>query len=311
MSLRIIFAGTPEFAVPLLEALLQSQHQVVAVYTQPDRPAGRGQHLLASAVKICAQKAKVPIYQPTTLKSDDEQQKLMTFKADVMVVAAYGLLLPKAVLDLPRYGCINVHASLLPRWRGASPIQQAILAGDLQTGVTIMQMNEGLDTGDILHQTHCAIDPEDTAQTLHDRLAAIGPLALLETLEQVEKNSLKPIKQSNLDATYAPKIKKSDAKIDWKKSAIELARQVRAFNPWPVSYSEFNGKLLRIWNAIPLDEKTDQLPGSVVRFAKTGIDVSTGDGILRLLQIQFPSGKVLSAEEFYNGRGAYADYFRS
>jgi len=300
--MKIIFAGTPEFAVPTLTALLHSKHQVIAVYTQPDRAAGRGQKLTASAVKRAAENAGLPIFQPPTLRDEQEQQRLRELQADIMVVVAYGLLLPQAVLDAPRFGCLNVHASLLPRWRGAAPIQRAILAGDTETGVTIMQMEQGLDTGAMLLQTHCPIEAEDTSATLHEKLATLGAAALLDTVTMLEHGHLHPIPQDNALACYAKKIEKAEAKIDWHESAITIDRKIRAFNPWPTAFTAWNEQMLKVWQAKALSEKSTQPAGAIVKIDKSGIDVASGDGILRILRLQLPGGKPISVVDFLNAK---------
>jgi len=297
---RIIFAGTPEFAVPTLQALLQSGHPVCAVYTQPDRPAGRGLKLQASPIKLLAQESNIPVFQPTTLKTPAVQAELQALGADLMVVAAYGLLLPKAVLDIPRYGCVNVHASLLPRWRGAAPIQRAILAGDTVTGVTLMQMDVGLDTGAMLKTVQCDILPEDTGQTLHDKLANLGGQLLAEHIDDIE--NLSKIPQDDAQATYAKKLEKTESQLDWQLPAIMLMRQVHAFNPWPVAQANLFGPVLRIWEAQALPLTIDQTTvGSVIRSQRDGIDVVAGEGTcLRLLKVQKAGGKVISVGDFLN-----------
>lgn len=298
--LKIIFAGTPDFAVPALKELWHSEHQICCVYTQPDRPAGRGRKLTPSPVKQYALEYNIPVCQPISLRKPEPQAELKAWNADVMVVAAYGLILPAVVLATPRYGCINIHASLLPRWRGAAPIQRAILAGDAETGITVMQMDIGLDTGDMLHKVACPILPTDTAQALHNRLAELGAKALLPVLTQVQTGTLMPSPQNEALTCYAPKIEKAEAQIDWSQDADYLERFIRAYNPWPVAYTLLNGAPLRIWHAQALAETTTVKPGTIIAADKQGIDVATGQGILRLLTIQLPGGKALSTKDLLN-----------
>lgn len=303
-GLKLIFAGTPEFAATHLQALLNSEHRVIAVYSQPDRPSGRGRKLKVSPVKQLALENAIPVYQPNSLKDQTEQQNLADLNADLMIVVAYGLILPPEVLSAPRYGCVNVHASLLPRWRGAAPIQRAIFEGDSETGVTIMQMDKGLDTGDMLLTVKTEIKPDDTSQTLHDRLATIGAEALLDVLSLLGDNKLTPQKQDDSQANYAEKIHKQEAQIDWGQPAQRIHQKVCAFNPWPVAESNIDGERLRIWESCVIDDNSAVPPGStagsVIHESRDGIDVSTGKGLLRIKRLQLPGGKPLNAAEFLN-----------
>ena len=329
--MRIVYAGTPEFAVPALAALLGSRHDVVGVLTQPDRPKGRGQQIALSPVKQAAQTHGVPVSQPQTLKNEDDRAVLVAWKPDVIVVVAYGIILPKAVLALPRLGCVNIHASLLPRWRGAAPIQRAILAGDRETGVTIMLMDSGLDTGPILLEHRVAIDPTETAGTLHDRLAAIGAPALLRALDGLESGAIHAEPQPAEGMTYASKIDKAEAVVDWRLSAEEVVRKVRAFDPWPVAESRLDGEQLRIYaahvapivsvaplasiarsapaapiapmaSAAPEDARQDAavIPGTIVAISENGVIVSCGHGSVALTEIQRPGRRRISARDFAN-----------
>ncbi|MDH5218553.1 MAG: methionyl-tRNA formyltransferase [Gammaproteobacteria bacterium] len=299
-KLKIIFAGTPEFAAQALKAILASNYDVIAVYTQPDRPAGRGRKLTPSAVKQVALESDIPVYQPVSLKDEEAQKELQAMNADVMVVAAYGLLLPKAILDAPKYGCLNIHGSILPRWRGAAPIQRAILEGDTETGITIMQMDVGLDTGDMLLKIKCPIRDNDTAETLHDKLAGIGASAIVSALDRLVLGGLSGEKQDDVLANYARKLEKAEAIIDWNKSAQEIDRQVRAFNPWPVAQTLFHDKVMRIWQAKPVDQTSNAVAGTIINADKNGLDVATGNGILRLTQIQLPGKKPMDVASFLN-----------
>jgi methionyl-tRNA formyltransferase len=294
--MKVIFAGTPHFAASALEAMLD-EHQIVAVFTQPDRPAGRGMRLTPSPVKQLAVQRGLPVLQPPTLRSEQIQNLIASLDADVMVVAAYGLMLPKAVLELPRHGCLNIHASLLPRWRGAAPIQRAILAGDAETGITIMQMDEGLDTGDILLTRTCPIEPNDTAQTLQDRLATIGAKSIVDALDLLQQGRLTPVKQNNRDACYANKLSKSEGRIDWRHGAREIERSIRAYNPFPGSYAKLHGVPIKIWRAELCNEKGG-LPGSVLDLGRRGILVACGDGSLLLKVLQRPGGRAQESGQF-------------
>lgn len=300
-SLKIIFAGTPDFAASALSALIESEHEVVAVYTQPDRPAGRGRKLRASPVKELALKHNIPVLQPEKLKNTETHDVLRSFNADVMIVAAYGLILPQVVLDIPRLGCLNIHASLLPRWRGAAPIQRAIAAGDKESGITIMQMNAGLDTGDILLRSSCQITDSDNGGDLHDRLAEMGAKTILEVLKDLDNDKIKPIKQDDAQANYAHKLDKKEAIINWQDSAENIERLIRAFNPWPVAFTYINDKTLRIWQAQALPDNSGLKAGIIISTNKTGIDISCGEGTLRLLKLQPSGSKVMDVASFMNG----------
>ena len=300
--LRIIFAGTPDFAAKHLSALLNSEHEVIAVYSQPDRPAGRGKKLKPSDVKQLAVSNDIPVYQPISLRNEEAQQELAALNADLMVVVAYGLILPQIVLDTPRLGCINVHGSLLPRWRGAAPIQRSIWAGDAETGVTIMQMDLGLDTGAMLHKVTCPIADDETSASLYDKLAELGPQGLLETLTQISSNTAVAEVQDDEQANYASKLSKEEANIDWTQSAVEIERQVRAFNPWPVSYTQIAEQNVKIWQASVSEETTDAQPGTVIAATKQGIQVATGNGVLTLLNLQLAGKKAMPVQDILNAR---------
>lgn len=301
-TLRIIYAGTPDFAVPALQALIDSEHEVIAVYSQPDRPAGRGRKLQPSPVKKLALEHNIPVEQPTSLRNEEAQTVLESYQADVMVVAAYGLILPQTVLDAPKYGCLNIHGSLLPRWRGAAPIQRAIEAGDEQTGVTIMQMAAGLDTGDMLLKTYTPITPNDGGQRIHDQLAQDGAAALLKVLDQIISNSLQPEVQDDALANYAHKLSKAEAEIDWSQPAQVIDRKIRAFDAWPTAYSWHLGKAVRFFDSRLLDQTTNAPAGRVIAESKEGIDIATGDGVVRILRLQLAGGKQLAVADFVNAR---------
>lgn len=299
--LRILFAGTPEFSALHLKALIDSEHQLIGVYTQPDRPAGRGKKLQASPVKSLALEAGLAVYQPASLKEPAEQEQLADLRADVLIVVAYGLILPQAILDAPRLGCLNVHASLLPRWRGAAPIQRAIEAGDQVSGITIMQMDAGLDTGAMLATASCPIQTDTTAASLHDELAELGAPLLLEVLSRLDEYQQQAITQDDALSTYASKILKSEAALDWRRSATQLDRAVRAFNPFPISFSTLAGERVKIWQATPAAAARAE-PGTIISASKDGIVVSCGEGCLNIKRLQLPGGKPLTAEQVLNAR---------
>jgi len=298
--MNLIFAGTPIFAVPALEALLRAGHRIRAVYTQPDRPAGRGRKLAASPVKQCAQTHGLEIRQPE--KISGEEKILRADAPDAMIVIAYGLLLPASILAIPRHGCINVHASLLPRWRGAAPIPRAIEAGDVESGVSIMQMEAGLDTGPVLAEARIPIHASDTAQMLHDRLAPLGADTLVATLERLARGAVTPQVQDAADSCYAKKLRKEESALDWAQPAVVLHRKIRALNPWPVAGTVWHGKTLRLWEVGPLQaHHATGAPGTIVRADATGIRVLTGDGVLTITRLQAEGGKILAAGDFLNG----------
>lgn len=297
--MKIAFAGTPEFAKIQLAALIQAGFDIAVVYTQPDKPAGRGQQLQQSPVKILALTHHIPVEQPVSLKSEDATITLMNYGVEMMIVAAYGLLLPEAFLKAPRFGCINVHASLLPRWRGASPIQQAILMGDKETGVTLMQMDVGLDTGDMLAKATCAILDEDTTQTLHDKLAIIGAKLLCENLASLPQ--IKPEKQNGHQATHAGKITKAQAKIDWGKSAVEIHRLIRAFNPWPIAFSIMDEYTLRIIESKIVSHNHHAKPGTILEHTQEGCLVATNQNALLITLAQLPGKKAMPSTQILTG----------
>jgi methionyl-tRNA formyltransferase len=301
--LKIIFAGTPDFAARHLQALIDSEHDVIATYTQPDRPAGRGKKLTASPVKELALEHAIPVFQPASLRNEEAQAELATLNADIMIVVAYGLILPKVVLDTPRLGCINVHGSILPRWRGAAPIQRALWAGDTETGVTIMQMDIGLDTGDMLLKTHLPIEATDTSASLYEKLAEQGPKALVQALIGLSDGSLKAQKQDETLANYAEKLSKEEARLDWNKSAKQLWQDIRAFNPWPVSYFEHQQSVIKVWQADYSPELCSQAPGTIIAATKQGIEIATADGKLMIKTMQLPNKKPLDVADILNARG--------
>jgi len=308
-SLRVIFAGTPDFSVAPLQTLIDSEYDVIAVYTQPDRPAGRGRKLTASPVKQLALEQNIPVFQPESLRNQEAQEELKALNADIMIVVAYGLILPQVVLDMPKMGCLNIHASLLPRWRGAAPIQRAIEAGDAETGVTIMQMNAGLDTGDMLYKMATQITPTDNAQALHDRLSTMGCEALMATLTGLLDKSITPEKQDESLVTYAEKMHKEEAQIVWSQPAQNILRKIQAFNPWPVAFTPYEEKPLRIWQARLLNSEEqekfnskEKLPGLVLGLTKQGLIVATADQAICIEQLQPAGKKAMNAYDFAQSR---------
>lgn len=299
--MRLVFAGTPDFAATALRALLGTHHTLVGVYSQPDRPAGRGRKLQPSPVKQVALNNDIPVFQPESLKTPEAQQELANLQPDVMIVAAYGLILPEAVLAIPTHGCLNIHASLLPRWRGAAPIQRAIAAGDANTGITIMQMDKGLDTGDMLLKATTPIEPNDTGGSLHDRLAQMGGQAIVEALNLLEKGKLQGEVQNNEQACYAHKLSKEEGHINWSDSARSIERLVRAFNPWPGTYTDLEQQRLRIHEAEARGEQSQKPAGTVIHREREGIDIACGTGTLRITRLQLPGSRAQSVNDLING----------
>lgn len=310
-SLRIVFAGTPDFAARHLAALLSSEHNVIAVYTQPDRPAGRGKKLTASPVKNIALENDIAVFQPENFKSEEAKQQLIDLNADIMVVVAYGLLLPQVVLDTPKLGCINVHGSILPRWRGAAPIQRSIWAGDKETGVTIMQMDIGLDTGDMLEIATLPIEATDTSASMYEKLAGLGPNALIKCLSNIAESNITPIKQDDSLANYARKLSKEESKIDWSQDAEFIERCIRAFNPWPMSYFSLvdsNTDIahnIKVWRSRVEYNETKKMAGTIIKADKTGIHIATGKNILVLEHIQVPGKKAMAVQDVLNSRSSW------
>ncbi|MFI3188246.1 methionyl-tRNA formyltransferase [Crenothrix sp. D3] len=309
--MKIIFAGTPEFAVPSLQMLIASGHEICAVYTQPDRPSGRGRQLHPTPVKAVALAAGLPVFQPLTLKNDEDLQQLIALNADLMVVVAYGMILTQAVLDVPPLGCINVHGSLLPRWRGAAPIQRALMAGDEKTGVTIMKIVRKLDAGDMLHKEELVIGVQESSNDLYVKLADLGAIGLAKVLTQLENGTLHAEPQDEALVTYAEKLSKAEAVIDWTESADVISRKIRGLNPWPVAETTYQGQVLRIWQAEVVPETTasplkdwQSCSSGVVNCVNKQFDVATGQGVLRLLEVQLPNGKRMTAQAFLNAHAA-------
>ena len=301
---RIVFAGTPEFAASHLDALLRAGIKPVAVYTQPDRPAGRGQQLQMSPVKQLALQHGIAVEQPLSLKPSEAQEVLRRHQPDLLIVVAYGLLLPQAVLDIPKHGCVNVHGSILPRWRGAAPIQRALQAGDSETGVDLMQMEAGLDTGPVLASARTPITAQDTGGSLHDRLALLGAELLVGNLAKLLRGELQAHKQNDALATYAKKLEKTEAQIDWSQSAAQIDRQIRAFNPWPVAQTQLAGETLRIWFSHVTDNRAAATPGTIVEQQTDALLVATGNGVLAITELQWPGGKRLPVKEILKARAA-------
>ena len=297
--MKIIFAGTPDFAVPALQMLINTGHDICAVYTQPDRPAGRGRKLSPSPIKELALSANIPVQQPETLKSAEDLEQLTSYQADLLIVVAYGIILSQAVLDTPKLGCINIHGSLLPRWRGAAPIHRALIAGDKKTGVTIMRIVKKLDAGDMLHKEECIIEPNNTSSDLHDKLADLGAIGLKKVLQQIEQNTLVAEQQDENLVTYAAKLEKSESILDWSLSADEIDKKIRGLNSWPVAQTLYKGKVLRIWKAQIIPDKYDLPIGTAIQQGKN-LHVITGKGTLELLEVQLPGGKRIDSQAFLN-----------
>ncbi len=301
-ALNIVFAGTPDFAAGHLQALIDSRHNVVGVYSQPDRPAGRGKKLQPSPVKKLALEHNIAVFQPLNFKQEGSVEELEALNADIMIVVAYGLLLPLAVLEAPKMGCLNVHASILPRWRGAAPIQRAIQVGDTETGITIMQMDVGLDTGDMLSKTLLDIKADETGGSLHDRLLEKGPTALMQTLTLLQAGEAIAEKQDDTLANYAHKLTKEEALINWSLPAKDIDLNIRAFNPFPCAYTLLGDQRIKVWQAVALEEATTLLPGTIARVSTDGVDVATSNGLIRLLNIQLIGKKAMAIRDFINGQ---------
>lgn len=300
--LRIIFAGTPAFSLPCLEALYKAGHHIIGVFTQPDRPAGRGQKLQPSVIKQWALNQNLPIYQPNTLRDQTIQQTIATLEPDLMVVVAYGLILPQAVLSLPKYGCINVHGSLLPRWRGAAPVQYAIREGDTLSGITTMLMDVGMDTGDMLKKASCPIEDHDTSESLLEKLSFIGAPLLLETIEEWTSGQLTPTKQDESLVTYAHKITKTDAKINWQDSSKKILQQIRAYIPWPMAYTEWEHQTIKIHKAYGVLDESQATPGTILRYDSDAIVIKTGDSAIAITHWQWPNHKMMPVRDWLQGK---------
>ena len=301
-ALNIVFAGTPDFAASVMTAIINSPHNIIACYTQPDRPAGRGRKLTASPVKALAQEHDIPVYQPLNFKQDEDLSQLQALNADLMVVVAYGIILPKAALETPRLGCINVHASLLPRWRGAAPIQRSIAEGDEETGVTIMQMDEGLDTGAMLSKVITPISPSDTGGSLHDRLAELGAEACASSLNAFSAGDINAEPQDNELANYAHKLSKEEGRIQWDLPNLQVHNLIRAFNPWPVAHTEMDGKKVRLFDVEIVSGNAQNAPGTILEANKQGLTVATGSGAIRITRMQLSGAKQLPVSDILNSR---------
>ncbi|NBX84830.1 MAG: methionyl-tRNA formyltransferase [Gammaproteobacteria bacterium] len=300
--LKIIFAGTPAFSLPCLQAIHRSEHEIIAVFTQPDRPAGRGQKLQPSIIKQWAINNDLPIFQPQTLKSAEIQQTIHNLNPDLMIVIAYGLILPKAVLDIPKHGCINVHGSLLPRWRGAAPVQYAIREGDEVTGITTMLMDVGMDTGDMLKKIHCKIEHHDTSETLLDKLSHMSAPLLIDTIDQWVNGTLIPIKQNESEVTYAHKIEKTDAKINWHETSNQILQKIRAYIPWPIAYAEWQNQAIKIHQAHNVALSSSAIPGTVLKHDTNTIVIKTGNGAIAITHWQWPNHKMMPVHDWLQGR---------
>ena len=299
--MKVVFMGTPDFAVGALEAIIQAGHEVTAVVTQPDKPKGRSGQMQFPPVKECAVKYNIPVFQPVKVKEPEAVAELRNYEADIYVVAAFGQILTKEILDMPRFGCVNIHASLLPKYRGAAPIQQAIIDGETETGVTIQQMNEGIDTGDILSTVIVPIDKKETAESLFVKLEQAGAQLIVDTLAKIEKGEITPVPQDESKASYVRMMKKTLGKIDWNKEAVVIERLVRGLNSWPSAYTFFEGKSLKLWNCDVIEEICTEAPGTIVRVNKDSIDVATGNGVLRILELQLEGKKRIDTKSFLLG----------
>lgn len=299
--MKVIFMGTPDFSVATMETLIEAGHEVVLAVTQPDKPKGRGKEMQFSPVKECAMKYGIPVYQPERVRKPECMEVLRSYEADVMVVIAFGQILPKEILEMTPYGCVNVHASLLPKYRGAAPIQWAIINGEMVTGVTTIQMDEGIDTGDILLKTEVLLDPKETGGSLHDKLARAGAELCVETLKALEEKTIVPKKQGETTTAYARMLDKQLGNIDWNQSAEAIERLIRGLTPWPSAYSGWNGKVMKIWGAEAVSGMGGKIPGTIVKVEKDGFFVQTGEGLLRILELQIPGKKRMDAGAFLRG----------